>query len=149
MKTGGKYLITQYCFFWEYCPARENPGFPTSVFPGGQYLPTLHCCLGRKHTCAFQVSRSYQGFCPDPKHFIVNCERNIDKYAEKNGGGGGGGLKQNDNADRPYLGFFRGDTWNTHIDVLFGLSNWTSVIRIFTESISRVRLGRISQENKV
>ena len=21
--------------FWEYCPARENPGFPTREFPGG------------------------------------------------------------------------------------------------------------------
>ena len=24
--------------FWEYCPARENPGFPTREFPGGQYF---------------------------------------------------------------------------------------------------------------
>ena len=33
------------------------------------------------------------GFCPDPKHFIVNFEQNIVKYAEKlkNGGGGGEG----------------------------------------------------------
>ena len=25
------------------------------------------------------------GFCPDPKYFIVNCEQNIVKYAEKMG----------------------------------------------------------------
>ena len=33
----------------------------------------------------FQVSRPYLGFCPDPKHFIVNCEQNTVKFAEKNG----------------------------------------------------------------
>ena len=31
----------------------------------------------------FQVSRPYLGFCPDPKHFIVNCEQNVVKFAEK------------------------------------------------------------------
>ena len=32
--------------------------------------------------CVFQVSQPYLGFCPDPKHFIVNCVQNIVKYAE-------------------------------------------------------------------
>ena len=27
--------------------------------------------------CVFQVSRPYLGFCPNPKHFIVNCEQNV------------------------------------------------------------------------
>ena len=31
----------------------------------------------------FQVSQPYLGLCPDPKHFIVNCEQNIVKFAEK------------------------------------------------------------------
>ena len=25
--------------------------------------------------CVFQVSQPYVGFCHDPKHFIVNCEK--------------------------------------------------------------------------
>ena len=33
--------------------------------------------------CLFQVSRPYQGFGPDPKHFIVNCEQNVVKFAGK------------------------------------------------------------------
>ena len=37
----------------------------------------------QKHVCVFQVSRPYLGFCPDPKHFIVNCEQNVDKSAGK------------------------------------------------------------------
>ena len=31
----------------------------------------------------FQVSRPYLGFCPDPKHFIVNFEQNVVKFAGK------------------------------------------------------------------
>ena len=39
-------------------------------------------CLGpQKNICVFQVSRPYLGFCPDPKHFIVNCEQNVVKFA--------------------------------------------------------------------
>ena len=44
MKMGENILlpsIAQYCHFWEYCPARENLGFPTWVFPGGQYFANL------------------------------------------------------------------------------------------------------------
>ena len=33
--------------------------------------------------CVFQVSRPYLRFCPDPKHFIVNCEQNVVKFAGK------------------------------------------------------------------
>ena len=45
------------------------------------------CKLGqkKKKVCAFQVSQPYLGFCPDPKHFIVNCEQNVVKFAEKLG----------------------------------------------------------------
>ena len=35
----------------------------------------------------FQVSRPYLDFFPDPKHFIVNFEQNIVRYAEKWRGG--------------------------------------------------------------
>ena len=38
----------------------------------------------KKKKCAFQVSRPYLGFCPDPKYFIVNCEQNV-KFAGKRG----------------------------------------------------------------
>ena len=34
------------------------------------------------YLCVFQISRPYLGFCPDPKHFIVNFEENTVKYAE-------------------------------------------------------------------
>ena len=37
----------------------------------------------KKNICVFQVSRPYLGFCPNPKHFIVNCEQNVVKSAEK------------------------------------------------------------------
>ena len=39
----------------------------------------------KKNICVFQFSRPYLGFFPDPEHFIVNCEQNIVKYAEKLG----------------------------------------------------------------
>ena len=35
------------------------------------------------YMCVFQVSRPYLCFCPDPKHFIVNSEQNVVKFAEK------------------------------------------------------------------
>ena len=83
--------------------------------------------------CVFQVSRPYLGFCPDPKHLIVNCEQTVVKFAGK-------WSKMNKKkkkkkkcnfyikyfdkikcyADRPYLVFFRAETWNTHI-YFFGL----------------------------
>ena len=50
----------------------------------------------------FQVSQPYKGFCPHPKHFIVNCEQNIVKYAGKCGGKCNFYIKYFDNADRPY-----------------------------------------------
>ena len=40
----------------------------------------------KKNIRVLQVSRPYLGFCPDPKHFIVNCEQNVVKFAGKWGG---------------------------------------------------------------
>ena len=37
----------------------------------------------KKYICVFQVSRPYLGFCPNPKHFKVNCEQNVVKFAKK------------------------------------------------------------------
>ena len=51
-----------------------------------------------KTTCVFQVSRPYQGFCPDPKHFIVKIEGNEPTIPK----------------------FFQAETQNTHI-VFWGL----------------------------
>ena len=65
---------------------------------------------------------TYQGFCPDPKHFIMNCEQNVVKFAGKWG-------KiywkmqflkkifwQNKMSCRPTIpSFFRAETSNTHI----------------------------------
>ena len=76
----------------------------------------------QKNICVFQVSRTYLGFCPDPKHFIVNCEQNVVKSAEKWG-------KmywkmqflykifwQNKMLCLPTIpSFFSAETWNTHI----------------------------------
>ena len=53
----------------------------------------------------FQVSRPYLGFCPDLKHFIVNSEQNIVKYAD---------------ADRPYLVFSELKP-ETHMYIFFAL----------------------------
>ena len=36
----------------------------------------------KNYMCVFQVSRPYLGDCPDPKHFIGNCEQNVAKFAE-------------------------------------------------------------------
>ena len=35
------------------------------------------------YVCVFQVSLPYLGFCPDSKHFIVNCEQNVVKFTGK------------------------------------------------------------------
>ena len=37
----------------------------------------------KKKICVLQVSRPYLGFSPDPKHFIVDCEQIVVKFAEK------------------------------------------------------------------
>ena len=43
----------------------------------------LKICPGpKKNMCVFQVSRHYLGFCPDPKHFIVNCEQILSNLLE-------------------------------------------------------------------
>ena len=82
----------------------------------------------KQNICVFQVSRPYLSFCPDPKHFIVNCEQNVVKFAEK---WGKMNWKmqflyqifwQNKMLCRPTIpSFFRAETWNTHIYFLFGL----------------------------
>ena len=48
-------------------------------------LPGLlnHEHQAKKYICVFRVSRPYLGFCHDPKHFIVNCEQNVVKSANK------------------------------------------------------------------
>ena len=51
-----------------------------------KHLSACSCLLylrPPKNSCVFQVSQSYLGFRPNPKHFIVNCEQNIVKFAEK------------------------------------------------------------------
>ena len=67
--------------------------------------------------CLFQFFRPYLGFCPDPKHFIVNCEQNVVKFAGKWGKyieKCNFYIKYFDKikcyADRPYLVFFRAET---------------------------------------
>ena len=81
----------------------------------------------KKYICAFQVSRPNLDFCPDPKHFIVNCKQNVVKFAGKWG-------KMNWKmqfyikyfdkikcyADRPYLVFSELKP-ETHIYFVFGL----------------------------
>ena len=62
----------------------------------------------REYICVFQVSRPYIGFCPDPKHFIVNCEQNVVKYVEKCSEKCMFYIKYCDkinNANQPYLAF--------------------------------------------
>ena len=63
----------------------------------------------KKNICVFQVSRPYLGFCPDPKHSIVNCEQNVVKFAEKCIEKCNFYIKYFDkikcNVDRPYLVF--------------------------------------------
>ena len=48
-------------------------------------LPIIKCRLSQNVSGFPTLPR----FFSDPKHFIVNCEQNIVKYAEKWGGGGG------------------------------------------------------------
>ena len=52
-----------------------------------------------------EISRPYLyiGFCPDPKHFIVNFEQNSVKYADKWGRGGGGAGSEQYNI---YINYF-------------------------------------------
>ena len=80
----------------------------------------------KKNICVFQVSRPYLGFCPNPKHFIVNCKQNVLKFAGKWGKcieKCNFYIKYFDKikcyADRSYLVFFRAENWNTHIYIFF------------------------------
>ena len=65
----------------------------------------------KKYICVFHVSRSYLGFCPDPKHFISNCEQNVVKNGGKCTEKYNFYIKYFDKincyADQPYLVFFQ------------------------------------------
>ena len=97
----------------------------------------------------FEISRLYLyfGFCPDPKHFIVNFEQNSVKYAEKWGWGGGSEQCNiyinyfnnkkinNNNANRPYLVFPE----LKHANIDFGLSK--CLVENFADQASVTPLG--------
>ena len=53
------------------------------VFAIGHYEKNQILWFCTLYQSVFQVSRPYLGFCPDPKHFIVNFEENIVTYAGK------------------------------------------------------------------
>ena len=48
--------------------------------PGRSHVTNLR---PKQNICVFQVSRPYLGFCPDLKHFIVDYEQNVVKFAKK------------------------------------------------------------------
>ena len=82
-----------------------------------------------KKQCVFQVSQSYLGFCPNPKHFIVNFEENTVKmlknqvkYSEKCNIYIKYFCKIKCYADRPYLVF--SELKHTYI------SFWPNVMRL-------------------
>ena len=56
---------------------------PSKASDQAGHLRSLVRVLGQKNICVFQVSRPYLGICLGPKHFIVDCEQKIVKYAEK------------------------------------------------------------------
>ena len=66
---------------------KENP--PRNRNVGSRSVSGRKQTIRQKKTkktnnrCVFQVSRPYLGFCPDPEHFIVNCEQNVVKFAGK------------------------------------------------------------------
>ena len=49
-------------------------------------MDTTKALLNEPQNDLKKVSLPYVCFCPDPKHFIVNFEEKIVKYAETNGG---------------------------------------------------------------
>ena len=100
----------------------------------------------------FLVSRPYLSFCPDPKHFIVNFEQNVVKFAEKWGKcieKCNFYIKYFDKikcyADRPYL-FFSELKPETHIYFWGGLM--ISILHrnknCFTRSFQSYRLSDLS-----
>ena len=61
---------------------------PRDLFPFAATLVTCVFQLKPKkkiYICVFQVSQPYLCFCPDPKHFIVDCEQNVVRFAENGG----------------------------------------------------------------
>ena len=58
-------------------------GFDPAVRQHSFMIIVLLSTKAKINICVFQVSRPYLGFCPDPKHFIVNCEQNVVKFAGK------------------------------------------------------------------
>ena len=113
-------------------------GMVSEVWPFLYYALIIKLMIRPKNfICVFQVSWPYLDFCPDPKHFIVNCEQNVVKFGEKLG-------KmywkmqflykifwQNKMLCRPTIpSFFRAETWNTHIFFLFALMSGLAKIFI-------------------
>ena len=70
-----------------YCPTIKFNIKLKGVVSGFSIKLLLYCVTIRppKNVCVFQVSRPYLGFCPNPKHFIVNSEEITVKNAEKSG----------------------------------------------------------------
>ena len=117
--------------------AGSEVSYQTRRMPGAHVILQVLYCWGsyefvirqkKRNICVFQVSRPYLGFCPDPKHFIVNWEQNVVKFAGKWG-------KiywkmqflykifwQNKMLCRPTIPiFFGAETWNTYIHHFFAL----------------------------
>ena len=111
-------LCLQVCFFRLMFHCYYPHGYP--YLPKGWLLSQVKV-RPKKNICVFQVSQPYPGFCPDPKHFIVNCEPNVVRFARKWGKIYWKILWQNKMLCRPTTpSFFRAETWNMHI--FFGLS---------------------------
>ena len=108
------------------CPNWEGSGETARMHRLAWAIAGRICDKTPKNICVFQVSRPYLGFCHDPKHFIVNSELNVVKFAGKWGkmywkmqflykifG-------QNEMLCRLTIpSFFRAETWNTHFFFFF------------------------------
>ena len=122
-----------YAKCWTKCQMLDCPYiYPSLKLSAGKvikhflkgYLPTS-LVRPNKNICVFQVSRPYLGFCPDPKHFIVNCEQNVVKFAGKCIEKCSFYIKYFDKikcyANWPYLVFFQ--SWNLKHTYIFFLPN--------------------------
>ena len=55
-----------------------------TVYYTNIYLSSvLEQLLGKKKEYIYMSVSGFLGFCPDPKHFIVNCQQIVVKFAEK------------------------------------------------------------------
>ena len=65
----------------------ENDGggqwWPSEILTWVKQFSYSYYVRPKQNICVFQVSRPYLGFCPNPKHFIVNCEQNVVKFPGK------------------------------------------------------------------